>query len=144
MTCCSFGRPRISQQGEVRRRRGVVEACAAKHISTWCWATTMPSTQTSGRQAACSSVSQFKEFNAAGYGYASQLTLCHYPMLEWNRSRHNGKPDSKPSIMVHGHIHGTREQNERNAREGVYRFDCGVDASGYAPVHVGRLRGCLG
>ena len=38
--------------------------------------------------------------------------------------------------MVHGHIHGSREDNERNAAEGVFRCDCGVDANDYAPVHI--------
>ena len=43
---------------------------------------------------------------------------------------------SLPGIMVHGHIHGSREDNERNAAEGVFRCDCGVDANDYAPVHI--------
>ena len=82
------------------------------------------------------SVSRFEEFPAKGFGYKAELTLCHYPLLSWNRSRHNGKPNSIPSIMVHGHIHGSREDNERNAAEGIFRYDCGVDANGYAPVHI--------
>lgn len=82
------------------------------------------------------SVTRFEEFNARGFGYQANLTLCHYPLLQWNRSRHNGKKDSIPSIMVHGHVHGGYEGNVRNASEGVFRFDCGVDANGYAPVHI--------
>lgn len=81
-------------------------------------------------------VSRMEEFPANGFGYGAELTLCHYPMLAWNRSRHNGKDGSLPSIMIHGHIHGRRKDNERNASEGVFRYDCGVDANDYAPVHV--------
>lgn len=81
-------------------------------------------------------VSRLEEFPAKGFGYQAELTLCHYPLLSWNRSHHNGKENSIPSIMVHGHSHGSREDNERNAAEGVFRYDCGVDANDYKPVHI--------
>ncbi|MCM1176132.1 MAG: hypothetical protein NC308_10005 [Clostridium sp.] len=46
------------------------------------------------------------------------LTLCHYPMLDWN-NRNLG------SIMLHGHCHGKLDRY--NHESGKLRFDVGID-----------------
>ncbi len=46
------------------------------------------------------------------------LTLCHYPMVSWNK-----KPDG--AIMLHGHCHGRID--EFNAECEEFRFDVGID-----------------
>lgn len=78
-----------------------------------------------------------------------KFVMCHYPMLDWDRAFHG-------SFMLHGHIHslpadaadgmgpaphdaqaggmGIRGYNAWNAKQGIRRFDVGVDANGYAPV----------
>jgi calcineurin-like phosphoesterase family protein len=81
------------------------------------------------------SVTRLDELDAGGFGYHASLTLCHYPLLSWSRSHYNGTSE-KPSIMIHGHLHSSREDNERNRAKGIFRYDCGVDANDYAPVHI--------
>jgi calcineurin-like phosphoesterase family protein len=46
------------------------------------------------------------------------LTLCHYPLVTWNR-----KPNG--SIMLHGHCHGRLDGF--NAESEELRFDVGID-----------------
>lgn len=63
------------------------------------------------------------------------LTLCHYPMLEWNGSRRAGDQTTSLSWLIHGHIH--------NGRTGSYEYirdhqpcalNAGVDINHYEPV----------
>jgi calcineurin-like phosphoesterase family protein len=42
----------------------------------------------------CTSISYLKEIKIGG----NNTTLCHYPLLEWNKSHYN-------SFLLHGHIH---------------------------------------
>ena len=50
------------------------------------------------------------------------VTMCHYPMLTWNRAR-------RGSFNLHGHVHS------KVPTDGKYRrYDVGVDANNYAPV----------
>ena len=56
-----------------------------------------------------------------------KLVLSHYPMMDWPSLGHG-------AIHLHGHIHATREYNERNRALGLLRYDVGVDANGYVPV----------
>lgn len=35
------------------------------------------------------------------------LTLCHYPLLEWNRSRYAQDQATSTSWLIHGHIHNS-------------------------------------
>ena len=64
------------------------------------------------------------------------VCLSHYPMLDWNRACvHHGVRPADASIMLHGHIHScTLATNGDNAREGIWRYDVGVDANFYRPV----------
>lgn len=60
--------------------------------------------------------------------YGGHFVLMHYPMLEWKRSHHG-------SIQLHGHIHSRgMEYNLECKKNGVRRYDVGVDANGYYPV----------
>lgn len=60
--------------------------------------------------------------------YGSQFILMHYPMLEWKRSHHG-------SIQLHGHIHSRgMSYNLDCKKNGIRRYDVGVDANGYFPV----------
>lgn len=63
------------------------------------------------------------------------ITLCHYPLLEWNGSRRAKNQDTSISWLIHGHIH--------NSRDGVFEYikenlpcelNAGVDINGYTPV----------
>ena len=64
------------------------------------------------------------------------LTLCHYPMLEWNRSRYATDPGTSTSWLVHGHIHdSTTLQAFHYIRENLpCALNAGVDINGFEPV----------
>lgn len=62
-----------------------------------------------------------------------KVALFHYPMVEWASAYHD-------ALHLHGHIHSRGvEYNERNREQGLYRYDVGVDANGYAPVSIGKI-----
>lgn len=63
------------------------------------------------------------------------ITLCHYPLLEWNGSRRAKNQDTSISWLIHGHIH--------NARDGVFEYirenlpcaiNAGVDINDFEPA----------
>ena len=54
-----------------------------------------------------------------------KITLCHYPMEEWEASFHG-------TYHFHGHSHG-------NAKEKPWRFDVGVDVWGFTPIEIDYL-----
>lgn len=56
-----------------------------------------------------------------------RLCCMHYPLLSWHGME-------RGSIMLHGHIHADETYNLGNLEAGVFRYDVGVDANGYAPV----------
>ena len=62
-----------------------------------------------------------------------QLTLCHYPMVTWNKKPHG-------SIMLHGHCHGKLDEHNRLSND--LRFDVGIDgelakrAGGFIPLEL--------
>ena len=60
------------------------------------------------------------------------FVLMHYPLMSWNKAK-------KGAFHVHGHIHSAGEYNERNRIEGIRRYDAGVDANGYYPVHIDEI-----
>ena len=59
----------------------------------------------------------------------NRIIMMHYPILSWDKM-HGG------SIMLHGHIHAGPEYNEKNIKDGIRRFDVGVDANDYKPVSI--------
>jgi len=65
---------------------------------------------------------------AGGTNYS--ITLCHFPMLSWPKSRYG-------SIHLHGHIHSRgSEYNLQMKAEGIRRYDVGVEANNYLPVSL--------
>lgn len=62
-----------------------------------------------------------------------KLVMSHYPMADWQGMSHG-------SWHLHGHIHSQGSSyNEANLRQGLQRYDVGVDANGYAPVSLAEL-----
>lgn len=59
-----------------------------------------------------------------------KLTLIHYPMLKWNGSRYDW------GYNLHGHIHSTGLYNTDNIKQGIRRYDVGVDANEYKPISL--------
>lgn len=61
------------------------------------------------------------------------ISLMHYPMLEWPRSRHG-------SVHFHGHIHSRGSAyNQQMKSEGIRRYDVGVDANNYKPISLDEI-----
>ena len=64
------------------------------------------------------------------------VTLCHYPMLEWMRSRYNINQDDSKAFLIHGHIHNKRD----NVTYQIIKeylpcaLNAGVDINGFMPV----------
>ncbi len=63
-----------------------------------------------------------------------KIVLSHYTLADWQAMGHG-------SWHLHGHIHSPRGlYNELNLRQGILRYDVGVDANAYAPVSLDELR----
>ncbi len=60
------------------------------------------------------------------------ISLMHYPMLSWPKSHYG-------SIMLHGHMHNDESYNLENRKNGILRYDVGVEANGYYPVSVEQI-----
>lgn len=60
-----------------------------------------------------------------GEGHPHAITLCHYPLAEWDR-KHYG------AWCLHGHSHG------KYRGEG-YIFDVGVDNTNFYPINLGGI-----
>ena len=58
-------------------------------------------------------------------GTKYRVTLCHYPLLSWDRSHHR-------AIMLHGHHHGRLPGNGQ-------RLDVGVDCWSFSPVRFDKI-----
>lgn len=68
-----------------------------------------------------------------------QITLCHYPMLEWPGSRYL---ESGTSFLIHGHIHcSTDSEAYRHIK--IYQphaLNAGVDINDFQPVTFEELK----
>ena len=73
-------------------------------------------------------VCDFKTISLHGHYFA----LMHYPMLSWPKL-HQG------SIHLHGHIHGSAECNMQNMKDGILRYDVGVDPNDFYPVSIEKI-----
>ncbi len=63
-----------------------------------------------------------------------KIVLSHYPMVDWQGMSHGG-------WHLHGHIHSCGSAyNEFNCKQGLLRYDVGVDANDYAPVSLDELK----
>lgn len=75
-------------------------------------------------------IQNLMEIHAGIDGRNHSITLCHFPMLSWPKSRHG-------SIHLHGHIHSRgAEYNLQMKTEGIRRYDVGVEANNYLPVSL--------
>ena len=71
-------------------------------------------------------------------GLNYDISLMHYPMMEWPRSRHG-------SLHFHGHIHSSENAYNREMKEsGILRYDVGVDANHYKPVSLDEILEYMG
>lgn len=57
------------------------------------------------------------------------FSLMHYPLLEWP-GYYSG------AICLHGHQHNNAKYNEEMKKEGILRYDVGVDANEFTPVSI--------
>ncbi len=63
-----------------------------------------------------------------------KIVLSHYPMMDWQSMAHG-------SWHLHGHIHSTGSvYNKLNRKQGLLRYDVGVNANGWAPVNLEEIR----
>ena len=63
------------------------------------------------------------------------ITLCHYPLLEWNGSRRAGNQKTSNSWLIHGHIHNSRDNIFEYIRDNLpCALNCGVDINDFEPV----------
>ena len=68
-----------------------------------------------------------------------QVTLCHYPMLEWPGSRY---VESGNSFLIHGHIHDSKGGTYEYIKAHLpHALNAGVDVNGYEPVTFEELIG---
>ena len=63
-----------------------------------------------------------------------QIVMCHFPMAEWNKSRHG-------SLLIYGHIHSSRDETYEymSKRYPQQAFNAGCMINGYAPVSLREL-----
>lgn len=77
-------------------------------------------------------VHDFLEVHLGDKGQNYSISLMHYPMVEWPKSRHG-------SIHLHGHQHNKPDYNHEQKAQGVLRYDVGVDANYYCPVSLNEI-----
>ena len=78
-------------------------------------------------------VLSYHEFNHEGH----PITLCHYPMLEWNASRKDG--EKRLGYLIHGHIHNRISEEYRPLYIKHNALNCGVDVNNFEPVSFKEL-----
>lgn len=66
--------------------------------------------------------------------HGQKIIMSHYPLMEWQSMSHG-------SWHLHGHIHSVDSiYNELNRKQGLLRYDVGVDANNGAPVSLDEIR----
>lgn len=65
------------------------------------------------------------------------ITLCHYPMLEWKNSRKLGS--KKLGYLIHGHIHNRYCDDYKTLFMMPHALNAGADINGFAPVSLEEL-----
>ncbi len=74
-------------------------------------------------------VLEIPEMGASEYPLA--ITLCHYPLAEWDRKHHG-------AWHLHGHSHA-----KYNPDRGEFILDVGVDNMNYYPISLGNVLGIM-
>ena len=63
----------------------------------------------------------------------THITLCHYPMMSWNKSRYG-------SYLIHGHIHNnTRDCFWPLIKQSPFMLNAGVDINWWCPATFDEL-----
>jgi len=65
------------------------------------------------------------------------ITMCHYPMLEWNASRE--ETGRKLGYLIHGHIHNRVADEYRGLFLQHNALNAGVDINAFEPVTFDEL-----
>lgn len=65
------------------------------------------------------------------------VTMCHYPMLEWKKSRKEGS--SKLGYLIYGHIHNKIDEMYSYLFEKENALNAGVDINNFEPVTFDEL-----
>ena len=66
-----------------------------------------------------------------------QLTLCHYPMIEWKNSRKEGT--SRLGYLIYGHIHNNVKHEYELLFNAQNALNAGVDINNFEPVSFDEL-----
>ena len=66
-----------------------------------------------------------------------QITLCHYPMVEWKNSRKEGT--SRLGYLIYGHIHNNIRPEYKLLFETPNALNAGVDINNFEPVTFDEL-----
>jgi calcineurin-like phosphoesterase family protein len=75
------------------------------------------------------SVSSLKEIEDGD----TRITLCHYPMLSWNRAAYG-------AVLVHGHIHNSTDAQTFGVLKNMNAYNAGVEVNGYKPATLEQLK----
>ena len=78
-----------------------------------------------------SSFEWIKDYHSLSY-QKQQFILFHYQIAERDRSHHG-------SVHLHGHQHNKPEYNSSNAKQGLLRYDVGVEANAMASVSIDEI-----
>ena len=65
--------------------------------------------------------------------YGVNISLMHYPMMSWPKSHYG-------ALHLHGHIHSKQDYNLQQKRDGIMRYDVGVDANEFYPVSIEQIK----
>lgn len=68
---------------------------------------------------------QLKEIKFTLGDIVIPVTMCHYPMLRWNKAHYG-------AINLHGHSHGGLDSY--NKEQPYIRYDVGVDSNNFTPI----------
>lgn len=80
-------------------------------------------------------IQTYHELNVCNYWFI----LFHYPIERWNGCLRKENGILQGSIHLHGHQHNRPSYNEENRRQGVRRYDVGVDANAMHPVSIEKI-----
>lgn len=78
-------------------------------------------------------ITKYEEVSLNGH----QITLCHYPMIEWKNSRKEGT--SRLGYLIYGHIHNNIRPEYRLLFEMPNALNAGVDINNFTPVRFDEL-----
>ena len=78
-------------------------------------------------------ITNYEEVSLNGH----QMTLCHYPMIEWKNSRKEGT--TKLGYLIYGHIHNNIKAEYELLFNTTNALNAGVDINNFEPVSFDEL-----